>query len=94
MQIADFGSQSEQIRFLLLEKGDGPVHDQPCHVTLDTAWHWTLPCELVNRIRIDQFSIGAEFVVGQEGGGQKLDRRRRLPSLRGRFAGLIDLSNV
>ena len=48
----------------------------------------------VNRIRSDKFSIGAEFVVGQEGGGQKLDRRRRLPCLRRRFAGLVDLSNV
>src|SRR5882724_1274416 len=79
--------------FLLLEKGDGPCsfHDQPCHVTLDTACRWTLPCELVNRIRSDKFSIRAEFVVGKEGGGQKLDRRRRLPCLHGRFAGFVDL---
>ena len=32
----------------------------------------------VSRIRSDKFSIGTEFVVGQEGRGQKLDRRRRL----------------
>src|SRR5216684_4660708 len=34
----------------------------------------------VSHIRSDNFSIGAEFVVGQEGRGQKLDRRRRLPT--------------
>jgi hypothetical protein len=34
----------------------------------------------VSRIRSDKFSIGPEFLVGQEGRGQKLDRGRHLPT--------------
>src|SRR6266481_8597399 len=43
----------------------------------------------VSRIRSDKFSIGAEFVVGQEGRGQRLDRRRRLQTKPNDFIELL-----